>query len=185
MINKGIDDESLPLARLVFAYRRLQPHYEFTRRKRVETFKGWSLASTFKSNRSVIKLLRELTFWRDRAIASRNRALFPPTLPFPAVRVSRNKISSCCLLSPLSLSRTHAHTCSLSLSLTRIGFTGQTRARAERAPLQRKITVSRSHGKSMLFLSPTREPFFAFSSIARAESKFHRRYRGQWRDGRS
>lgn len=62
------------------------------------------MASTFKSNRSVIKLLRELTFRRDRAIASRNRALFPPTLPFPAVRVSRNKISSCCLLSPLSLS---------------------------------------------------------------------------------
>lgn len=183
MINKGIDDESLPPARLVFAYRRLQPHYEFTRRKRVETFKGWSLASTFKSNRSVIKLLRELTFRRDRAIASRNRALFPPTLPFPAVRVSRNKISSCCLLSPLSLSHTGTHL--LSLSLTRIGFTGQTRARAERAPLQRKITVSRSHGKSMLFLSPTREPFFAFSSIARAESKFHRRYRGQWRDGRS
>lgn len=26
-------------------------------------------------------------------------ALFPPTPPFPAVRVSRNKISSCCLLS--------------------------------------------------------------------------------------
>lgn len=184
MINKGTDDESLPPARLVFAYRRLQPHYEFTRRKRVETFKGWSLASTFKSNRSVIKLLRELTFRRDRAIASRNRALFPPTLPFPAVRVSRNKISSCCLLSPLS-SLSHTGTHLLSLSLTRIGFTGQTRARAERAPLQRKITVSRSHGKSMLFLSPTREPFFAFSSIARAESKFHRRYRGQWRDGRS
>lgn len=154
---------SHPPARLVFAYRRLPPHYEFTRRKRVETFKGRSLASTFKSNRSVIKLLRELTFPRDRAIASRNRnrALFPPALPFPAVRVSRNKISSCCLL---SLSHTHI----LPLSLTCIGFTGQTRARAERAPLQRKITVSRSHGKSMLFLSPTREPFFAFSSIARA-----------------
>lgn len=117
MINKGIDDESLPPARLVFAYRRLQPHYEFTRRKRVETFKGWSLASTFKSNRSVIKLLRELTFRRDRAIASRNRALFPPTLPFPAVRVSRNKISSCCLLSPLSLSHTRTHLLSLSLLL--------------------------------------------------------------------
>lgn len=72
----------------------------------METFKGRSLASTFKSNRSVIKLLRELTFPRDRAIASRNRnrALFPPALPFPAVRVSRNKISSCCLL---SLSHTH------------------------------------------------------------------------------
>lgn len=116
MINKGTDDESLPPARLVFAYRRLQPHYEFTRRKRVETFKGWSLASTFKSNRSVIKLLRELTFRRDRAIASRNRALFPPTLPFPAVRVSRNKISSCCLHSPLSLSLAHRHTLALSLS---------------------------------------------------------------------
>lgn len=74
------------------------------------------MASTFKSNRSVIKLLRELTFRRDRAIASRNRALFPPTLPFPAVRVSRNKISSCCLHSPLSLSLAHRHTLALSLS---------------------------------------------------------------------
>lgn len=86
----------------------------------METFKGRSLASTFKSNRSVIKLLRELTFPRDRAIASRNRnrALFPPALPFPAVRVSRNKISSCCLL---SLSHTHTHSLSLLLALVSRG----------------------------------------------------------------
>lgn len=100
---------------------------------------------TFKSNRSVIKLLRELTF--------------PRAFPLPcALRVSRSKIVALHL--PLSLSLTSSHLLAL------VPFHG-----ANTSSSGTSATPAKNYGfkePREIYVVFIPESFFAFSSIARA-----------------